>query len=136
MHLDAAGDVTDEAGNAEAHVAGVAHLSQQHCGQTDDQAGQNHPEVVFHFRHEKFLLYAILFSQPRGTCSRLSFLRGLSFSDGELCSRAPLSWSRTSSLSGQPPLEPAIQRCSPGAATASAQGLKQTGNASADTFPV
>ena len=51
MHLDAAGDITDKAGDAEAHIAGVAHHGQNNCGSADNQTGDNHQQMRFGFLH-------------------------------------------------------------------------------------
>ena len=50
MHANAAGDITQEAGDAEAHVCRVAQLDQQDSSCANDQTGGDHQQIflVFH----------------------------------------------------------------------------------------
>ena len=51
MHAHAAGDVAQEAGDAEAHVGGISELHQSHRNEADDQSGEDHQQIflVFHW---------------------------------------------------------------------------------------
>jgi hypothetical protein len=49
VQLQAAGDITDKAGDAEAHVCGVAELDQQHSQQAYDAAANQQISLLFHF---------------------------------------------------------------------------------------
>ncbi|MPM67478.1 hypothetical protein SDC9_114401 [bioreactor metagenome] len=47
MQLGRSRRVPNEARDAEAHVAGVAERGEHQRGQTNDNAGENHPQVSF-----------------------------------------------------------------------------------------
>ena len=49
VHADAAGDITDEAGDTEAHVLGVAQHDQRNGNQTNDAAADEQVSFFFHF---------------------------------------------------------------------------------------
>lgn len=60
VHTHRAGDVPQEAGDAEAHVGGVAQMGQHHSGQTDHRAGDDHdPTYFFHVMCLSFALFLL-----------------------------------------------------------------------------
>ena len=48
MQLDCAGDITQEAGNAEAHVGRVASSGKSQCANTDHDTGKQYGEKLLH----------------------------------------------------------------------------------------
>jgi len=68
VHAHRAGDVPEEAGDAEAHIGRVAQVGQHHGGQTDHRTGDDHdPSDFFHC---DFLLLALYLAKNSGAIIR------------------------------------------------------------------
>ena len=76
VHLDTAGNITDKAGDAEAHVAGIAEGGQNNGGRTDHQAGENDQKMRIRFLHRKEPPCSLrTFSSGAGGCSLSPYTR-------------------------------------------------------------